>query len=146
VGVALDYDTYYSAPTTRKIYLYDWDGSEWDYVDSFTDRHTIATTTLAIKMDADVANELNNDVDFNLMIGTYSGTDTSLYSGELHHNYNTPTAAGNHFHDWLDTTGSSSDPFGKDPDPQTIPEFSDFIIPVFAIFALFVVVRWRRRK
>ena len=90
------YDAFFSdppgpPPPSEKIYLYAWSGSDWTYVRSWSTRHTISTTTLEVKIDLTKADELNSDTDFNLIIVTYDGEDTTMCEGKDMHEVNGPS-------------------------------------------------------
>jgi len=90
------YGTYFSdppgpPPASEKIYLYSWSGSDWTYITSWSTRHTISTTTLEVKIDLTEADELNSDTDFDLIIVTYDGEDTTMYDGGDMHEVNGPS-------------------------------------------------------
>ena len=105
---------------------------------------TIEFTILKEGNNDDGYKELDGDRNFYIQLGTKAETDEYLDSSPGN-TFNDPSSLKSLWHDWLDTAGDQNDPGGTDPNPQTIPEFTTIVFPVFAVFCLFILHR-RKKK
>ena len=137
------YDNLGTDTTTAK--RYNWVSTTWGTGAELSSRITVSGTTITFQLHKTDINELNGDGDFNVIVATGSGTKDLLVSG-AYNTDNDPSDASTSWVDFLDSAGDDYKGEGAgDPFP-VIPKFSDVVIPVVFVAALFVVVRRKRKK